>query len=242
MRRSRDIALAAIVGGLLLIGAPGTAAATGYIPSFFGDIPPGSVITNLGFTDMGQESYDGAAEQFNIMMNLTAVEFTNGGVPGSASITPGAAVMNLQAILSGSVWGTNPVEGDYAGGFSIVDVAGGNVPLLTATFTGSGTHLSLVNFGGGTLAGDYTSIEPVDNVFFDAVGSDGLLSLSLAGTPVFPSSALDGGGGLYTFTFTPTGTMFPDDPSPIPEPATGLLVAMGLIALVSRGKLRSRRP
>ena len=89
------------------------------------------------------------------------VEFTDGGVPGQVSITPGDVVLNLQATLNGSVSGFNPIE-DFvqtdasvnpgASGGPLVDGRGRLVGVLSAIFSKDADADIGVNFAASIAA------------------------------------------------------------------------------------------
>jgi hypothetical protein len=91
----------------------------------------------------------------------------------------------------------------------------------------------------GTLGGDYTKIDldnPFDNALFP-IGHLGiqLQSLLVGGAQATTLNILDNPfgppGGLKDFTFTSVS-----DLTPIPEPSTGWLVALGIVALAARSR------
>jgi len=155
--------------------------------------------------------------------------------------------MSIQVSLDGVISNTGTsLRGTYSNpayDFTIIDVAGGSIPIFAGNFVdGAELQMPLVNgmlVVTGSLSGEYDSAD-LDNEFDDAIAPSGYLSVNFSQInpattytildyPLPPSST----PGFKNFTAYQVADM---TPYPAPEPATGWLVALGITALAARSR------
>jgi hypothetical protein len=209
-------------------------------------IPDGARIIDI---DTGSSatasSYDGTTETFSIVSDVRVIRINMD--PWEIMLAPGAVELNVQVALQGTITDSVTVlRGSYsnaAADFTITDLAGGNEVIFAANFDDPAPlalNAPFALFGDydiidGTLGGDYTRLD-LDNPFDNALYLRGNLGIQLqtllvGGAQATTLNIQDGGGGLVDFDFNPVA-----DLTPIPEPATGWLVALGIAVLAARGR------
>jgi len=228
---------------LLLAGASGPANALSFT------IPDGAQIIDI---DTGSSatpsSYDGTTETLSIFSDIRVIRIDMD--PWEISIAPGDVELSVQLTLQGTITDMVAVLlGYYSNGaadFTITDIAGGNEVIFAANFDSLVPLALNAPFApfdpqvlDGVLGGDYTKID-LDNPFDDAIYAGGNLGIQLqallvGGVQATTLNILDNPfgppGGLQDFTFNPVS-----DLTPIPEPSTGWLVALGMVALATRSR------
>jgi hypothetical protein len=235
------VAAAALAALLLLAGGSGPAKALSFT------IPDGARIIDV---DTGSSatasSYDGTTETFSIFSDIRVIRLDTGP---DILIPAGDVQLSVQVTLQGTITdAVTALLGSYSNGaadFVITDIAGGNQVIFAADFDNPvplALNAPLAPFDpliiDGTLGGDYTKAVNLDNPFDNAIDPWGNLGVQLQSLLVGSAQAtklniLDNPfgppGGLQDFTFNPVS-----DLTPIPEVATGWLVACGIFALAAR--------
>jgi hypothetical protein len=208
-------------------------------------IPDGATIIDV---DTGSSatasSYDGTSETFTIFSDIRVIRLDTGP---DILIPSGDVELSIQVTLMGTIVDAGTaLLGSYSNGaadFVITDIAGGNEVIFAANFDSPAPLALNAPFWpldsqiiDGTLGGDYTKAVDLDNPFDNAILPQGnlgvqLQSLLVGGTPATKVNIQDGAGGLNDFTFSPVSDM-----TPIPEVATGWLVALGIIVMAARSR------
>ena len=238
---------AALVATFALGALPGTAAAASFS---WGDVDPTDVITSVIVAPSdGDTTYTATTDQMAISGYISTINFAN---KGPISIPVGDVLFSSQLTLSnelliGPAFDIAVVTGELSNGladdFSIVDV-GSATALMEGDFDGamSFSASSVTGVVSANMAADIGSSLSGNSDFLLAFGNVGSLDLQVvlgAGTvcstiatcPTAPN--LTPPAVLHDFT-GPTNITI----TPIPEPATGLLIGLGMLGLTLRARVR----
>lgn len=213
-------------------------------------IPSGRYVVDIDFaTTGGTATYDDKSETLVISADVGRLRLDDGSTIESGGGLDLQIVFSVELVGSISAAGTI-ISGTYASAtadFVIIDSPGPSESLIyAADFDGAGGSLNILTqaFTGfvlnGTLSGNYTRDYGTaldSNELADVFSPIGNLSVQLSNFSPSTSTALrddpadpdvNDRDGLNSFTAQPTVDL---TPGPIPEPATGLLLAGGLIGL-----------
>ena len=246
MKSSTRIALAALVTGLVIVGAQSASAL-----SF--SVPAGRIVVDLDLSTASGLTYDGTTETLSITTDVDALRLDD---ESTVSLLPGQLVFNVTVSLVGTVTST-PVgfdtihQADLSNGafdFTIVDtmntasvlddemVLGGDfdgdvfLEITESLFFGTSG-----NFGGGSQGGVF-DVTWLNAALTGKVPLEGDMSAILS---VFsPTSFLaDGGGGFVGFSAQPN-IDFNFTEGTVPEPGVAWLLGT---AVMGSWLLRRRR-